>query len=161
MLGAMPELPEVERARRIASQVAVGRRITEARCADDPIVFDRVPASRFRAALVGRRVRAVKRHGKHLWLELDRRPWPCLHFGMTGGFHTAPGGPRVKLKSSYKKADGAWPPRFTKLQLVFDDGGELVVADGRRLGRIRLRRDPAREPPISRLGLDAHPALPP
>ena len=157
----MPELPEVERGRRIAMKVALGRRIADARCADDPIVFERVPAVRFRKALLGRRVLAVKRHGKHLWFELDRRPWPCLHFGMTGGFHTAPGGPRVKLESTGKKPDHAWPPRFTKLHLVFDDGGELVMADARRLGRIRLRRDPARQPPISRLGFDAHRGLPP
>ncbi len=161
MLGPMPELPEVERGRRVALKVARGRRIVEARCADDPIVFDRVPPARIRRALVGRRVQDVKRHGKHLWFELDRRPWPCLHFGMTGGFHTAPGGPRVKLESTGKKPDHAWPPRFTKLHLVFDDGGELVVADARRLGRIRLRRDPARQPPISRLGFDAHRGLPP
>ena len=157
----MPELPEVERGRRVALKVARGRRIVEARCADDPIVFDRVSPARIQRALVGRRVKDVKRHGKHLWFELDRRPWPCLHFGMTGGFHTAPGGPRVRLKSTRKKPDGAWPPRFAKLHLVFDDGGELVVADGRRLGRIRLRRDPAHEPPISLLGFDAHRALPP
>jgi formamidopyrimidine-DNA glycosylase len=156
----MPELPEVERGRLIATKVAGGRRIVDARCSEDPIVFEGVPATRFRAALVGRRVEAVKRHGKHLWFELDRRPWPCLHFGMTGGFHTVPGGPEVKLKSSTKRADGSWPPRFTKLQLVFDDGGELVVADARRLGRIRLRQDPAKEPPISLLGFDAHRALP-
>jgi len=141
--------------------VALGRRIAEVPCADDPIVFERVPAARFRRALLGRRVRAVKRHGKHLWFELDRRPWPSLHFGMTGGFHTAPGGPRVTLKSTGKKQDGAWPPRFTKLHLAFDDGGQLVVADARRLGRIRLRRDPAHEPPISLLGFDAHRELPP
>jgi formamidopyrimidine-DNA glycosylase len=157
----MPELPEVERGRRIAMKIARGRRITEVRCANDPIVFERVPAARFRKALVGRRVRAVKRHGKHLWFELDRRPWPCLHFGMTGGFHTAPGGPRVKLKSSRKRPDSSWPPRFTKLELIFDDGSALIVADARRLGRIRLRQDPLREPPISLLGFDAHRALPP
>jgi len=160
MLGAMPELPEVECGRRIAMKVAQGRRIVEARCADDPIVFEGVVPARFRKALVGRRVRAVRRHGKHLWFELDHRPWPCLHFGMTGGFHTAPDGPRVKLKSSRKRPDHAWPPRFTKLHLVFDDGGELVLADARRLGRIRLRQDPAHEPPISLLGFDAHRGLP-
>ena len=156
----MPELPEVERSRLIAMKIAQGRRIVEARCADDPIVFESVPPARFRQALVGRRVRAVRRHGKHLWFELDRRPWPCLHFGMTGGFHTAPGGPRVRLHSTPRQSDGAWPPRFTKLQLRFDDGGELVMADARRLGRIRLRQDPASEPPISLLGFDAHRALP-
>jgi formamidopyrimidine-DNA glycosylase len=157
----MPELPEVERGRLVALKVARGRRIVEARCADDPIVFDRVSPARIRRALVGRRVKDVKRHGKHLWFELDTRPWPCLHFGMTGGFHTAPGGPRVKLESTAKKPDHAWPPRFTKLHLVFDDGSELVMADARRLGRIRLRRDPASQPPISRLGFDAHRGLPP
>ncbi len=161
MLAGMPELPEVERGRKVAMKVAVGRRITEARCAADPIVFDRVTPERFRQALVGRRVKAIKRHGKHLWFELDRRPWPCMHFGMTGGFHTAPGGPRVTLKSSHKKPDMSWPPRFTKLHLIFADGGELVFADARRLGRVRLRRDPATEPPISLLGFDAHRDLPP
>jgi formamidopyrimidine-DNA glycosylase len=160
MLGAMPELPEVERGRRVAIKVARGRRIAEARCADDPIVFERVGGARFRQALVGRRVHAIKRHGKHLWFELDRRPWPCLHFGMTGGFHTVPGGPHVRLTSTSKKPDSSWPPRFTKLHLIFDDGGELVMADARRLGRIRLRQDPAQEPPISLLGFDAHRALP-
>ena len=79
----MPELPEVEAARRVAERVARGRRIVDVWCADDPIVFERVPAARWRRALRGRRVRAVKRHGKHLWFELDRRPWPCMHFGMT------------------------------------------------------------------------------
>src|SRR6185295_7772595 len=108
--GGMPELPEVERARLIATKVAAGRRIVDVRCTDDTIVFESVPAARFREALIGRRVRAVKRHGKHLWFELDRRPWPCLHFGMTGGFHTAPGGPRVKLKSSRRAPDDSWPP---------------------------------------------------
>jgi formamidopyrimidine-DNA glycosylase len=157
----MPELPEVERSRRIAHAVAVGRRIVDVRCAEDPIVFDGVPAARFRKALIGRRVTAIRRHGKHLWFELDQRPWPCLHFGMTGGFHTAPGGPRVKLKSGYRAPDAAWPPRFTKLHLVFDDGGELVLADARRLGRVRLRQDPGTEPPISLLGFDAHRSLPP
>jgi formamidopyrimidine-DNA glycosylase len=161
MLRAMPELSEVEYGRRVAMKVARGRRIVDARCADDPIVFEGVPPARFRRALVGRRVRDIKRHGKHLWFELDRRPWPCLHFGMTGGFHTAPGGPRLKLKSHKSAPDTAWPPRFTKLHLVFDDGGELVLADARRLGRVRLRDDPAKEPPISLLGFDAHRALPP
>jgi formamidopyrimidine-DNA glycosylase len=151
----MPELPEVEVGRLIARRVAAGRVIIRVRCADDPIVFDGVTPARFRRALLGRRVQTVRRHGKHLWFELDRRPWPILHFGMTGGFHT-PGAGGVKLVSSGDRdPDGRWPPRFTRLHLVFDDGGELVFADARRLGRVRLRHDPRREPPISLLGFDA------
>ena len=32
---------------------------------------------------------------------------------------------------------------------------ELAFADARRLGRVRLRQDPRREPPVSLLGFDA------
>jgi formamidopyrimidine-DNA glycosylase len=157
----MPELPEVEVGRIIARRVAAGRVISRVRCADDPIVFEGVTPSRVRRALLGRRVRTVARHGKHLWFELDRRPWPILHFGMTGGFHT-PARPSVKLVSSGDRdPDGAWPPRFTKLHLTFEDGGELVFADARRLGRVRLRHDPRAEPPISLLGFDAYREIPP
>jgi formamidopyrimidine-DNA glycosylase len=61
----------------------------------------------------------------------------------------------VRLVSSGRRAEPGWPPRFTKLRLALDDGHELAIADGRRLGRIRLRRNPAAEPPIAALGFDA------
>ena len=156
----MPELPEVEAARILARQVAVGRRIVRVWCADDPIVFEGRGRARVQRALHGRTVRGVGRHGKHLWLELDRRPWPCFHFGMAGGL-AAPRARRVKLVSSGERAPGpGWPPRFTKLRVVFNDGGELVMTDARRLGRIRLRDDPRAEAPIRDLGFDALLGLP-
>jgi formamidopyrimidine-DNA glycosylase len=157
----MPELPDVEAARQVIQRVAAGRRIRAVWCADDPIVFEGVSRARIRRALLGRRVRRVDRHGKHLWLELDRRPWPCIHFGMTGGVHT-PRGRRVTLVSSGRRRETpGWPPRFAKLRLIFGGGGELAIADARRLGRIRLRDDPRHEMPISGLGFDALLELPP
>jgi formamidopyrimidine-DNA glycosylase len=156
----MPELPEVETARRAAAAVAVGRRITGVRVAEDPLVFEGLPPARVRRALLGRRVRAVRRHGKHFWLELDRRPWLCVHFGMAGGLTTTRR-PAVRLRSGSRRVEPGWPPRFTRLVLEFQDGGALAIADGRRLGRIRLRRDPATEPPIEGLGFDALRGLPP
>ena len=156
----MPELPEVEAARVLARRVALGRRITRVWCAGDPIVFEARRPTQVRRALLGRRVRGVGRHGKHLWLELDRRPWPCFHFGMAGGFR-APRARGARLVASGKRDTGdAWPPRFAKLRLTFDDGGELVMTDARRLGRIRLRADPRAEPPVSELGFDALLGLP-
>ncbi len=155
----MPELPEVETARRAAVAVAVGRRIVGVTVADDAIVFERVSPARIRRALLGRQVHAVRRHGKHFWFELDRRPWLSVHFGMAGGLHTSRRR-GVRLVSSGRRTEPGWPPRFTKLRLAFEGGHELVIADGRRLGRIRLRQDPATEPPIAGLGFDALRGLP-
>jgi formamidopyrimidine-DNA glycosylase len=157
----VPELPEVEAARRLIDEVAAGRHISAVWVANDLIVLDRISPAELRSALLGRTIRCAQRHGKHLWLELDRRPWPAFHFGMSGGFHsTTRRG--VRLVSSRGDATGeAWPPRFTKLRLRLGGGSELVFADARRLGRIRLRNDPPREPPISTLGFDALRDLPP
>jgi len=145
----------------LLARAAVGRRIVAVRCAHDPIVFQGVSPARVRRALLGRRVVAARRHGKHLWLELDRRPWPCFHFGMAGGIEVR-GRRRHRLVMEGRRAhEGQWPPRFLKLHLVLDDGGEIVFCDARRLGRVRLRHDPATEPPISLLGFDALYDLPP
>jgi formamidopyrimidine-DNA glycosylase len=151
----MPELPEVEAARRLLTRSAVGRRIVSARVMPDPIVFQGVSPVRVRRALVGRRVIAAHRHGKHLWLELDRRPWPCFHFGMSGGIEVR-GRQRQRLMVEGRRVrEEPWPPRFLKLHLTLDDGAEVVFRDARRLGRVRLRHDPRAEPPISLLGFDA------
>jgi formamidopyrimidine-DNA glycosylase len=157
----MPELPEVERGRRLAERVVRGRTIERVRCAHDPIVFDGVTGARVRRALTGRRVEAVRRRGKQLWFELDHAPHPLFHFGMTGAFRTPGAGP-LTLASSRTGGEGnAWPPRFAKIRLHLDDGGELAMTNARRLGRIRLRDRPEEEPPISRLGFDPLLDLPP
>jgi formamidopyrimidine-DNA glycosylase len=43
---------------------------------------------------------------------------------------------------------------FCRLRIVADDGTEVAITDPRRFGRLRLARDPLREPPISKLGFD-------
>jgi len=136
----MPELPEVEAARRRVERAVRGRRVRAAEAVHDPVVFRGVTARRFAEALVGRRVDAVRRRGKHLWFELDRRPWPAFHFGMTGSFRV------------YR--DPAERPRFWRLELVLAGGIRLAFSDPRRFGRIRLLADPEREPPIGLLGPD-------
>jgi formamidopyrimidine-DNA glycosylase len=143
----MPELPEVETARRLATRALADRRIVSVATVDDPIVYAGVSGRRVAAALRGRRVKAVGRKGKHLWLELDRRPWPALHFGMSGSFRV------------YREAGER--PRYWKLELLADDGTRLALRDPRRLGRIRLLQDPPAEPPISLLGFDVLDEMPP
>jgi formamidopyrimidine-DNA glycosylase len=143
----VPELPEVETARRRVERHLVGRRIAAVATVPDRIVYDGVSPRRFAEALRGRRVMAVRRRGKHLWMELDRRPWPLFHFGMSGSFEIY--------------GDGAPRPRFWKVELVSDDGTCLAMPDPRRFGRIRLQRHPEREHPLASLGFDPLEGLPP
>ena len=157
----MPELPEVERGRRIAERAAVGRVIRRVKCAEDRIVYDGVAPSTVQRTLRGRRVEAVHRRGKQLWFELDAPPHPLFHFGMTGAFRVPErqdmqlvSGPKVNPKE-------AWPPRFSKIHLWMDDGSELVMTNARRLGRIKLRKDPLNESPIADLGFDPLLEMPP
>ena len=154
----MPELPEVERGRRLAEETAAGRRIEQVWCADDPLVFDGVAPERWRA-LEGRWVEAARRWGKQLWLELDAPPHPLFHFGMAGGFRT-PGATPLQLASGPREDPAVWPPRFAKIRLRLDGGGELAMTDARRLGRVLLRADPRREPPVAKLGFDPLLAMP-
>ena len=156
----MPELPEVERGRALAESVVVGRRIERVWCDDDPIVFDSVGPHRWRRALEGKKIEAARRWGKQLWLELAAPPHPLFHFGMTGGFKSPAVRP-LQLKSGPREDPALWPPRFVKIRIHLDDGGELAMTDGRRLGRILLRNDPEHEQPIARLGFDPLLAMPP
>jgi formamidopyrimidine-DNA glycosylase len=149
----MPELPEVERCRQLAASVADKRLISQVHCADDSIVFAGVAPGAFQRQLQDKEVIAVHRRGKQLWFELDAPPHPLFHFGMTGAFHT-PAAESLPLKSGPKEPSGEWPPRFAKIHLWFDDGGELVMTNARRLGRILLRDAPLHEPPLSQLGFD-------
>jgi formamidopyrimidine-DNA glycosylase len=143
----MPELPEVEAARVLAEGVLLRKRIAEVAARADPVVFENAGPRRMVAALRGRRVEAVRRKGKHLWLELDRRPWPLLHFGMTGRLF------------SYREEGSR--PRHWRLELTVAGGTRLCFSDPRRFGRVRLQSDPLNEPPVSELGFDVLEGLPP
>jgi formamidopyrimidine-DNA glycosylase len=77
----MPELPEVEAARRALQEHCVGKRIVRCAAADDAKVIDGVARDRLESALVGRAITAARRKGKNLWLELDSPPHPTFQFG--------------------------------------------------------------------------------
>jgi formamidopyrimidine-DNA glycosylase len=138
----MPELPEVETARRLIADQALGRRIADVDDSDTFVCRPHAPGE-LRAALAGRMLTAARRQGKTMWCETSEAgPDLGIHLGMGGriivtsgdGLAAEGGGPRHR-DAQPRKAQ--WD-RFT---LTFADGGSLVLFDKRRLGRVRLNPD--------------------
>lgn len=127
----MPELPEVEVVRRGVADHAVGRRISTAQVLHPRAVRKHVPGpDDFAARLCDRRLRAARRRGKYLWLELsesDSAPAEALvtHLGMSGQLLVQP-------------AD-APDEKHLRTRFRFDDGGsELRFVDQRTFGGLYL-----------------------
>ncbi|XP_021826674.1 formamidopyrimidine-DNA glycosylase isoform X2 [Prunus avium] len=150
----MPELPEVEAARRAIEENCLGKKITKALIADDPKVIDGVSRADFEASLLGKTIVSAHRKGKNLWLRLDSPPFPSFQFGMAGAIYIK-GVAVTKYKRSAVKDTDEWPSKYSKLFVELDDGLEFSFTDKRRFARVRLLKDPASVPPISELGPDA------
>ncbi|XP_075505169.1 formamidopyrimidine-DNA glycosylase isoform X3 [Primulina tabacum] len=150
----MPELPEVEAARRAIEENCLGKRIKNSTVADDPKVIDGVSPSDFEASIVGKRIVAAHRKGKNMWLQLDSPPFPSFQFGMTGAVYIK-GVAITKYKRSAVKDTDEWPSKYSKFFVELDDGLEFSFTDKRRFAKVRLLDDPVSVPPISELGPDA------
>src|ERR1700750_2595691 len=105
----MPELPEVETARRLIADEALGRRITYV---DDSDTFVCRPHSpgQLRDALTGRTLTAARRRGKTMWCETSGAgrsttagPDLRIHLGMGGRIMVVSGDGRA--------AEGGGPRR--------------------------------------------------
>ena len=80
---------------------------------------------------------------------------------MTGAFTVR--GVAAQHFKEFKVHDESWPPKWTKLELLFDDGTRLAYSDSRRFGKIQLLDegvDPHTVPPLSRLAPDPMNNLP-
>ena len=153
----MPELPEVENARRLIADQALGRRIVAVDDADTFVCRPHSPGE-LRDALTGRMLTAAHRRGKAMWCEtselLGGPPGP----GPDLGIHLGMSGRIVVTSPDGEEAEGGDPPgrdaqprkaEWDRFTLEFADGGRLALFDKRRLGRIQLNPD------IGALGPDA------
>ena len=130
----MPELPDVESARRQIEERGLHRRIVGVDDGDTYVSRPHPPGE-IAEALTGRELLAVHRRGKSMWLETsDDGPVLGLHLGMAG-----------RIAIDEEPSERGWD-RFV---MRFADGGSLALRDKRRLGRARL------EPDIAALGPDA------
>src|SRR5439155_10362919 len=100
IVGAVPELPEVEVVRRGLERSLVGRTVTAVEVYHPRAIRRHLPgAADFASRLVGRTVLAAHRRGKYLWLPLGDLPIRAAAVGPgaapagLAGPGVAPGGP--------------------------------------------------------------------
>jgi formamidopyrimidine-DNA glycosylase len=152
----VPELPEVESARRVIERAALGRRIVDV---DDSDRYECRPhgPGELGAALRGRQLDAAHRRGKSMWCDTSSNgrcgsagPRLGLHLGMSGKIVIAnPDGDEIDGGDYWERGRARGDLRYTRFSLTFADGGRLLLIDPRRLGRVRL------DPPVEELGPDA------
>ena len=124
----MPELPEVENARRILLRAELpGRTITRAHVSWAPTV--KIPSLEdFVLGLPTRRIETVSRRGKYLLLPLDNGETFIIHLGMTGG---------LTVQSDNRELEPMVRHHFD-----LDDGRVLWFRDPRKFGHLWLTDDP-------------------
>lgn len=149
----MPELPEVESARSVIAENALGRRIADV---DDRDTYETRPHSpgELRDALVGRTLTDVHRRGKLMYAETsDGGPLVALHLGMAGRIFVTGADGEDREGGDYNPASSRGgtnhKPEWDRFTITFDDGGTLRLFDKRRLGRVYL------DPDVDKLGPDA------
>lgn len=134
----MPELPEVETARRLLVRWLSGRRVVRAEA--DPTRVLRGARLQDFAALQGRLL-SLERRGKYLLFTFEQGRGLLAHLGMTGKFVLRPEGT---------------PEPYSRARLHLDSGQVIHLRDSRMFGRLepapasRLHELPA----IKELGLD-------
>lgn len=114
----MPELPEVEIARRNLARWLQGRRVVKAE-ADNTRVFRGARRAKF-SELTGR-VETLERKGKYLLLSFEGGRGLLAHLGMTGKF--------------VRRPEGHVEP-YSRARLHLDDGSVLHFCDSRLFGRM-------------------------
>jgi formamidopyrimidine-DNA glycosylase len=120
----MPELPEVEFARRCWARWADGKTVLGVQAQAGRVLRPRSP--RALQALRGATFFAFARTGKNLLIRArGAREWGLWsHLGMTGKW--------------VRRAQGQEPPRFARVRIDLDDGKSLYYCDMRLFGRLQL-----------------------
>jgi formamidopyrimidine-DNA glycosylase len=142
----VPEILEVEAARKVLDARALGREIAKVHAPDTWFMKRGTTAAALRHALVGNAFTAARRRGKQIVLDTrDPDVRVGVHLGMSGRVlvdDEEAGDPLVY-------ASNRRMPRWHRFGVRFADGGDFMVRDPRRLGAVEL------DPDESRLGPDA------
>jgi formamidopyrimidine-DNA glycosylase len=133
----VPELPEVETARRIVERELTGLRV---------IAVDLRLPKLFRdseisdpSVMVGHRVTGARRRAKVLAVDFDEDLSLLVHFKLAGQLAVIRAdGRRIVAGHPVPKPDGDYPHKATHFDLRFDDGTIAYFSDIRQFGWYRL-----------------------
>lgn len=112
----MPELPEVETARRTLEPLISGRRIERLEVHRPPSLRSHQPAEAARL-VAGRTVEGVSRRGKALLFALDGGWWLVFHFALSGVVRVTSDFSPDPLTAVALHLDNGWVIEFRELQL--------------------------------------------
>ncbi len=136
----MPELPDVEIFKQYLDATSLHKRIDSAQVTDERIL-ESISKNRLIRTLKGKTFNATKRHGKYLFVELNRDTFLVLHFGMTG------------FLKYFKKIDKQ--PGHARLLIEFANGYHLAYDCQRMLGQVSLTEKVEKFTKVKDLGTDA------
>ncbi|MFN4761786.1 Fpg/Nei family DNA glycosylase [Gillisia sp. Q332] len=124
----MPELPDVEVFRRYFNTTALNKKVVNVDVPDEEIL-ENMSSRSFQMRMKGEIFQATHRHGKYLFIELDREETLMMHFGMTGSL------------KYYQNGDEK--PDFSRVIFNLNNGYKLSFVCPRKLGKIGLIEDEA------------------
>lgn len=137
----MPELPDVENFRRYLRRHALHAKVEGVEVRDRR-ALDEVSARTLHEAAKGKELASTRRHGKHLFVQLDAgERWLHFHFGMTG--------------SLAYFADDEDDPEHDRIRFDLFGGKHLAFVDQRLFGHVGLVDDPDAYIEEAELGPDA------
>ncbi len=140
----MPELPEVEVVRLGLADHVTGRTVAAVEVRHPRSVRRHLAGELdFACRLAGRQIRAARRRGKYLWLDLGNEEALLAHLGMSGQMRIQPPGAEdeIHLRVRFQFADGGPELRFID-QRTFGGLSVEDVVDGLPAPVAHIARDP-------------------
>lgn len=133
----MPELPEVETARRHIESALVGRRMVSVTNSLPKLLRDS-PLPDL-SLLLGKELLAAERRSKILILRFEDDLSLLMHFKLAGQFSIHDnGGDRLVAGHPIPDPAGPYPHKSTHIEFQFDDGTIAYFSDVRQFGWLRL-----------------------
>lgn len=153
----MPELPEVETIVKYLGKKILGCKIQDFWCDAPKLIKSSGGVKAFKRDILGKKIRAIRRRGKNILMELEGGKTILIHQKLTGHM----------LVGNWKRDTGGWKPlrkgaladpvnRFIHLMFWLNGGLMLALSDLRKFAKVTLigTANLEKSPDIKNLGPD-------